>query len=52
MTMLEHRVVLITGASRGIGAATARLLAKHGAASTERVVRDITSEGGNRCAGL
>jgi 3-oxoacyl-[acyl-carrier protein] reductase len=32
MTMIEKRVVLITGASRGIGAATARLLAKHGAA--------------------
>ena len=30
--MLENRVVLATGASRGIGAATARLLAKHGAA--------------------
>jgi 3-oxoacyl-[acyl-carrier protein] reductase len=53
MTMLENRVVLITGASRGIGAATARLLAKHGAAvavnyinnaaAAERVVQDITS---------
>ncbi|MFL5667557.1 MAG: SDR family NAD(P)-dependent oxidoreductase [Ktedonobacteraceae bacterium] len=54
--MLEKRVVLITGASRGIGAATAQLLAKHGAAvavnyvnnaaAAERVVRNITSEGG------
>jgi len=54
--MLENRVVLITGASRGIGAATARLLAKHGAAvavnyvhnaeAAEGVVRDITSEDG------
>ena len=60
MTMLEHRVVLITGASRGIGAATARLLAKHGAAvavnylsnaaAAERVVQDITREDGRAIA--
>ena len=60
MTMLEKRVVLITGASRGIGAATARLLAKHGAAvavnyinnaaAAERVVQDITSGGGRAIA--
>jgi 3-oxoacyl-[acyl-carrier protein] reductase len=30
--MMKNRVVLVTGASRGIGAATARLLAHHGAA--------------------
>jgi 3-oxoacyl-[acyl-carrier protein] reductase len=30
--LLEDRVVLVTGASRGIGAATAKLLAAHGAA--------------------
>ena len=58
--MLENRVVLLTGASRGMGAATARLLAKHGAAvavnyvnnaaATERVVRDITSGGGRAIA--
>jgi 3-oxoacyl-[acyl-carrier protein] reductase len=30
--MLKHRVVLVTGASRGIGAATARLLGQNGAA--------------------
>jgi 3-oxoacyl-[acyl-carrier protein] reductase len=29
--MMKNRVVLVTGASRGIGAATAKLLAKHGA---------------------
>ena len=30
--LLRDRVVLITGASRGIGAATAKLLGQHGAA--------------------
>ena len=30
--MMKNRVVLVTGASRGIGAATAKLLASHGAA--------------------
>lgn len=58
--MLNNRVVLITGASRGIGAATARLLAKHGAAvavnfvnnaaAAEAVVRAITSAGGRAFA--
>jgi 3-oxoacyl-[acyl-carrier protein] reductase len=32
MMTMKGRVVLVTGASRGIGAATARLLARHGAA--------------------
>jgi 3-oxoacyl-[acyl-carrier protein] reductase len=31
LPLLHHRVVLVTGASRGIGAATATLLAQHGA---------------------
>ena len=58
--MLENRVVLVTGASRGIGAATARLLAKHGAAvavnyvnnaaAAERVVQDIVSKDGRAIA--
>jgi len=30
--LLQNRVALVTGASRGIGAATAKLLAHHGAA--------------------
>lgn len=60
MSILEHRVVLITGASRGIGAATARLLATYGAAvavnyrnnaaAAEHVVQDITSSGGHAIA--
>ncbi|NOZ78368.1 MAG: SDR family NAD(P)-dependent oxidoreductase [Acidobacteria bacterium] len=29
--MMQGRIVLVTGASRGIGAATARLLGEHGA---------------------
>jgi 3-oxoacyl-[acyl-carrier protein] reductase len=54
--MLSSRVVLITGASRGIGAATARLLAKHGAAvavnyqsnsaAAAQVVKNIADAGG------
>ncbi len=54
--MLKDRVALITGASRGMGAATARLLAAHGAAvavnylknreAGEKVVREIEERGG------
>jgi len=49
------KVVLVTGASSGIGEATARLLASHGATvllgarraqRLERIVRDIADEGG------
>jgi 3-oxoacyl-[acyl-carrier protein] reductase len=57
---LEGRVVLVTGASRGIGAATARLLAKNGArvavnysqseAAARGVVQSITAEGGHALA--
>lgn len=53
--MLRNRIALITGASRGIGAATARLFAKHHAAvavnyrsnqeAAESVVRDIEAAG-------
>ncbi|HRK34216.1 MAG TPA: SDR family NAD(P)-dependent oxidoreductase, partial [Candidatus Hydrogenedentes bacterium] len=31
MRMLENQTAIITGAGRGIGAATARLFAEHGA---------------------
>src|SRR5271167_4946704 len=58
--MLAHRVVLVTGASRGIGAATARLLAAHGAAvvvnykenefAARGVVEKIESSGGRALA--
>lgn len=49
-----RRVCLVTGAARGIGAATARVLASGGAkvvvadvsTSGEEVVRDIAADGG------
>ncbi|WP_428263170.1 SDR family oxidoreductase [Haliangium sp.] len=58
--MLRNRVALVTGASRGIGAATARLLANHGAAvavnyhssseSARQVVESIEAAGGSAVA--
>jgi 3-oxoacyl-[acyl-carrier protein] reductase len=58
--LLQDRVVLITGASRGIGAAAARLLAQHGAAvgvnyinnqnAAHQVVQSITASGGKAIA--
>lgn len=58
--LLNDRVVLITGASRGIGAATAKLLGQHGAAvgvnyygseeAAQQVVEEISSNGGRAIA--
>jgi len=58
--LMQDRTVLVTGASRGIGAATARLLAAHGAAlavnylqderAANAVVQAITDGGGRALA--
>ena len=55
MNNIENKVIVITGASSGLGEATARLLAKKGAKvvigarrteKLEAIVQDIRAEGG------
>src|ERR687893_3038212 len=59
MRSLDEKVFAITGASRGIGAATARLLAREGCklalggrdeAALEEVVRGVSEAGGEAVA--
>lgn len=60
MTLLSNKVALVTGASRGIGAATARMFSENGASvivnyvahadAANGVVADITKSGGKAIA--
>lgn len=60
ISLMRGKVILITGASRGIGAATARLFGKHGSSvavnyhnseqEAKQLVRDIETMGGKAIA--
>ena len=61
MRLLDHKVCVITGSTKGIGLAMARLFSRHGARVVingrsaepcKRVAQEITSAGGEAIDGV